>query len=117
MDAVCLENNKRVVSIIAWMDEDLYTNAADAWSCVQYLRGNLCRLDMNAACKQLGNDWIAVLQGSGRHTVDDWRCQSGNYIGDVILQKVCGRAHDGTWTDFVVPRFNYCDPYSITCWR
>jgi hypothetical protein len=117
MDAVCSENNKRKPNIIAWMDEQIYHNALYAWSCVQYKHGGLRgHLDMNAACKKFGNQG-AFLSGQGRHSVDDWMCRDGSFVSDIRLQVACDKVFDGTRVDYVVPRFNYWDPYSITCWR
>lgn len=115
MDAVCSENNKNEQKIIAWMDEQLYHTALHAWGCVQYKHGLQGRLDMNTACQKFGSKG-AFLSGHGRHSVDDWMCRDGSHVSDIRLQLACDKVFNGTRANYAVPRFNYWDPYSITCW-
>jgi hypothetical protein len=114
--AVCREANKDTPDVLDWFSEDNYFNAYYAWGCAQLQHGYQGRLDMDAFCKMSGSQ-EAILQGTGRHSVDDWACKNGDYVGDVVLSAACGIMYGASWSDYQVPRFNYWDPYSVTCWR
>jgi hypothetical protein len=118
MHAVCAESNAPTPRVIDWFDERSFANWAHAWGCVQlsHVTKGL-PLDMNQACKKFGNKDGAVLRGVGRQTVADWMCKDGKGESEIRLRPACEIMYGrGTWEDFVVPRFNYWDPYSITCW-
>ncbi|WP_454698263.1 hypothetical protein [Arthrobacter humicola] len=119
MHAVCAESNHPTPDVIDWFDEGAYANWAHAWGCVQLLHTTKqgIRLDLNEACRKFGNKDGAVLRGVGRQTVADWMCKDGDRESGIQLRPACEIMYGrGNWEDLVFPRFNYWDPYSITCW-
>jgi len=119
MHAVCAESNAPTPGVIDWFDELSFGNGAHAWGCVQLLHlTEGLPLNVTEACKKFGYTDGAVLRGVGRQTVADWKCKAGNRETYIHLWVLCGVVYGrGSSVDFPVPRFNYWDPYSITCWN
>lgn len=118
MHTVCVRINKPTPNVIDYFYEWTYYKPDIAWGCVQLQHGYQGRLSVDKVCKSGGNPHAyAYLAGTGRHSVADWMCKDGNLDIKPYLAVGCGIIYGGSWEDRQIPRFNYWDPWSTTCWR